>query len=174
MAQCFLQKSPGPAAGFISIDSAPLKRQYTTGLERWLLRHCQPIYWALPWDALRTVGATRCAQPLYGQSLMRQMMDNYTQAEYVALAGFGLRQLADAIAAHLPYRVDCPALLLCGKHDRAGSARRYNRAWSKGDGLPLVWVPGAGHNANADNPVFVNRQIDMFVHKLCKPGKGAV
>lgn len=168
VAQCFVQHYPGEAAGLIFIDSAPLKRQYTTSWELWLLRHCEPVYQVIPWEALRAAGPAGCAQTLYGQALMRQMMDDYNPEEYAALAGHGYRILADAMAANLPYRIDCPALLLCGKQDQAASTRRYNRAWAKGEGLPLVWVPAAGHNANADNPTFVNRQIDLFVHKLCR------
>ena len=41
VAQCFLQEYPGEAAGFIAIDSAPLKRRYTTRWEIALLRHCR-------------------------------------------------------------------------------------------------------------------------------------
>ena len=97
---------------------------------------------------------------------MRHMMDGYTHSEYAALAGHGFRMLADAIASDLPYPIDCPALLLCGSRDQAASTRRYNRAWAKTTGLPLVWVPHAGHNSNTDNPAFVNQQIDAFVRRL--------
>ena len=120
VAQCFLQEYPGEAAGFIAIDSAPLKRRYTTRWEIALLRHCGLVY----------------------------------------------RMLADALEANLPYRIDCPALLFCGVHDRAASTKRYNRAWSQGEGLSLVWVPAAGHNSNTDNPVYINRQIGRFLQKL--------
>ena len=97
---------------------------------------------------------------------MRRMMDSYSPAEYAALAAHGFRTLADALEANLPYRIDCPALLFCGVHDQAASTKRYNRAWSQGEGLSLVWVPAAGHNSNADNPVYINRQIGCFLQKL--------
>ena len=64
VAQCFVQHYPGEAAGLISIDSAPLKRQYTTSWELWLLRHCEPVYQAIPWEALRAAGPAGCAQTL--------------------------------------------------------------------------------------------------------------
>ena len=94
------------------------------------------------------------------------MMDSYSPAEYAALAAHGFRMLADAMEANLPYRIDCPALLFCGVHDRAASTKRYNRAWSQEEGLSLVWVPAAGHNSNTDNPVYINRQIGCFLQKL--------
>ena len=59
-----------------------------------------------------------------------------------------------------------PVLLLCGERDNAGDVRAFNRAWTAGEGIPLVWVPGAGHNANVDNPDFVNDQIARFLASL--------
>ena len=46
-------------------------------------------------------------------------LEGYSPAEYAALAAHGFRMLADAMEANLPYRIDCPALLFCGVHDRA-------------------------------------------------------
>ena len=57
-------------------------------------------------------------------------------------------------------------LLLCGEKDAAGSAKRYNRRWARLDGHRLVFIKGAGHNANADAPENVNGLIDDFLHTL--------
>ena len=65
------------------------------------------------------------------------------------------------------YKIDCPALLLCGEKDAAGSGKRYNRRWAKEDGLPLVWLKGAGHNSNTDVPEEVNRLINEFLQGHC-------
>ena len=62
----------------------------------------------------------------------------------------------------LPYDIDCPALLICGAQDAAGSTKRYNRAWAKRMGLPLAWIEGAGHNSNTDRPEEVNALIAAF------------
>lgn len=166
VAQCFLQRYPNKAGGFVAIDSAPLKRRYVTGAEIWALRHCESIYRLYPWKALQRAAVRGCACTRQGQEVMGQMMSAYTREEYCALAGHGYRMLAQAMAADLPYEISCPALLLCGEHDRAASTRRYNKAWAKGEGLPLVWVPGAGHNSNTDNAPAVNRQIEVFMQRL--------
>ena len=81
------------------------------------------------------------------------------------LAGHGFRALAEAMAADLPYKVDCPALLLCGERDRAGLTRRYNRRWSEETGIPLVWLQSAGHNSNTDVPDQVNSIIQGFLRE---------
>lgn len=166
VAQCFLQAYPGVAAGFVAIDSAPLQRQYVTGLELWLLRRMYPVYRLYPWEALKRTGINGCAETEYGRALMRSFVDTYDREEYCRLSAHGMRMLADAMAADLPYAVDCPALLICGEKDRAGSARRYNRRWAEKTGLRLEWIAGAGHNSNTDRPDEVNRLIRDFISGL--------
>ena len=60
---------------------------------------------------------------------MREMMLTYDQdhKEYVRLAGFGYKMLAEAVKADLPYHISCPALLICGERYKAGSAKSYNK-----------------------------------------------
>lgn len=80
--------------------------------------------------------------------------------------GHGYRMLADALSADPPHTLPCPALLLCGEKDRAGSCLRYNKAWHKRAGIPLHFIPGAGHNANTDAPEIVNTYIQQFLEEL--------
>ena len=88
------------------------------------------------------------------------------QARYAAIVGHGFRMLAEAMEADLPYPIDCPALLICGERDRAGSCIRYNKAWHKKTGIRLEWIKGAGHNSNTDAPEQVNRLIEELLHGL--------
>ena len=166
VAQAYLDLFPGQAAGFVSIDSAPLKRRYYPTWEVKALRHTKGMYQAIPWALLKPWGAWGAATTKRGRANMRSFMDGYGKREYVELAAHGYRMLADAIEAGRAYDIDCPALLLCGEHDHAGDVKPFNRKWAAGEGLPLVWVPGAGHNANVDNPAFVNEQIERFVEEL--------
>lgn len=165
LAQCYIERFPGQVRGFISIDSAPLQRRYVTAAELWALRHCEPLYRCYPWGVLRNAGARGCAETARGQALMKEMMGCYGKREFSALAGHGFRALAEAMAADLPYKIDCHALLLCGDRDRAGLTRRYNRRWSEETGIPLVWLRGAGHNSNTDAPEQVNAIIQDFLRK---------
>lgn len=163
VSQCFLQKYPGEAAGFISIDSAPLKRSYVTGAEIWLLKKTEPMYRAFPWEILKKIGADGCAVSAYGRKLMRGFLNSYTKDEYCKLSGHGMKLLAEAMEADLPYQIDCPVILICGKKDQAGSAKSYNRRWAEKEGLQLFWIKDAGHNSNTDKPEEVNRIIRNFV-----------
>lgn len=85
----------------------------------------------------------------------------------MALAGHGYRILGEAVEADLPYEIDCPSLLLCGEHDKAGSTKRYNLKWTQEANIPLKLIPHAGHNSNTDSPDEVNQIIDAFLHTVC-------
>ena len=166
VSQCYMERYPGGVRAFVSIDSAPIQRKYMTAAEIWLLRRTKLIYRPYPWKALVRAGADGCAETAYGRNLMREMMNGYSKADYCDLACHGYGILADAIEADLPYTIDCPALLLCGAHDKAGSTKRYNLRWTKEEGLPLVMIPNAGHNSNTDNPAAVNAAIDEFLMRV--------
>lgn len=46
----------------------------------------------------------------------------------------------------------------------AGSAKRYNTEWTKRTGIPLFWVPNAGHNSNTDQSELVNTLIESSLY----------
>lgn len=166
--QMYAQLFPDKPRGFIAIDSAPLQREYVTAVEIWLLKRMGPVYRHYPWKSLLKLGANGVATSDYGRELMRRIMMVYDgdQARYARISGHGYRMLAEAMEADLPYEIHCPALLICGEKDRAGSCIRYNRAWHRKTGIPLEWIRGAGHNSNTDAPERVNRLIEDFVEAL--------
>ena len=166
--QMYAQLFPEKLKGFVAIDSAPLQREYVTAAEIWLLKRMAPVYRHYPWKSLLKTGSNGVATSEYGRALMREMMMVYDgdQARYAAISGHGYRMLAEAMEAGLPYALQCPALLICGEKDRAGSCVRYNRAWHKNTGIPIAWIKGAGHNANTDDPDTVNRLILEFLERM--------
>ncbi len=168
--QMYSQLYPDRPAGFVSVDSAPLQREYVTAAEIWLLKRMEPVYRHYPWKALMKAGTDGVAVSEYGRALMREMMAVYDgdQERYARIAGHGYRMLAEAMEADLPYEIRCPALLICGEKDRAGSCIRYNREWHRRTGIPIEWIRGAGHNSNTDAPDTVNRLIGEFLEKLRK------
>ena len=166
--QAYAQQFPEKLAGFISIDSAPLQRQYVTAAEIWLLKRMEPVYRHYPWKSLLRSGTTGVATSDYGRKLMRDIMMVYDgdQERYAALSGHGFCILAEAMEADLPYEIPCPAMLICGEKDRAGSTVRYNKAWHENTGIPLKWIKDAGHNSNTDKPEVVNALIQSFVKTI--------
>ena len=166
--QAYAQLYPERLAGFVSIDSAPLQRKYITRPELWMLRKTETMYYWYPWKALLRSGSNGVATSEYGRKLMRDMMMVYDgdKKRYSQLAGHGFRILSDAMEADLPYEINCPAMLICGKQDHAGSCIRYNKAWHRNTGIPLKWIDGAGHNSNTDKPDTVNALIEEFIQTL--------
>ena len=162
--QAYSQLFPEKLRGFVSVDSAPLQRQYVTSPEIWLLKRMEPVYRHYPWRSLLRSGTNGVAVSEYGRGLMREMMMVYDgdRERYARLAGHGFKILAEAMEADLPYEIKCPALLICGTKDHAGSCIRYNRKWHKITGIPIEWIKGAGHNSNTDAPDTVNRLIERI------------
>lgn len=166
--QAFAQLFPNKLRGFISIDSAPLQREYVTSIEIWLLRRMEPVYRYYPWKLLLKSGTKGVAETKYGRKLMYKIMLAYDhdKERYAKISGHGFRMLAEAMEADLPYTIKCPALLICGEKDKAGSCKRYNKEWHKRSGIPIEWINDAGHNSNTDKPEIVNHLIEDFIQSI--------
>ena len=163
--QAYAQRYPNRLTGFISIDSAPLQREFVTAAELWLLKRMEPVYAHYPWKLLLKQGTEGIATSDYGKSLMREMMLVYdgNQKRYAQIAGHGFRIVANAMEKNLPYELRCPSLLICGTQDHAGSCIRYSKAWHRKSKIPLEWIEGAGHNSNTDRPEQINNLIEKFI-----------
>ena len=166
IAQAYLDLYPGEVAGFVSIDSCPLQRSYYAGWELWALKHTRLMYLSIPWKLLVRWGSTGCAVTQAARDHMASMALSYEKRAYCELAAHGYRMLAEAVEADRPYIIDCPALLICGERDQAGSAKSYNRRWVERTGLTMVWIPNCGHNAPVDAPDAVNRALEGFLAEL--------
>jgi len=166
--QAYAELYPDRLRGFVSIDSAPLQRKYVTGIELWLLKRMQPVYFYYPWKLLLKSGTNGVAVSEYGRKLMHDIMMVYDgdKKRYAQIAGHGFKILANAMEMNLPYKIKCPALLICGENDHAGSCIRYNKAWHRDTGIPLEWIKNAGHNSNTDKPETVNRLIERVVKQV--------
>ena len=97
VSQAFIELYPGEASGFISVDSAPLKMKYYSTWEVKALRHTKGMYQSIPWAWLKPLGSWGAAVTVQGKASMRAFMEDYTKREYVELAAYGYRMLADAI-----------------------------------------------------------------------------
>ena len=130
----------------------------------------QPVYRYYPWKSLLKTGSEGVAETAYGRQLMRKIMMTYDgdKARYALLAGHGYKMLAEAMEEDLPYEIPCPAILICGKKDHAGSCVRYNKAWHKNTKLPIYWIADAGHNSNTDAPILVNHLISKLLKRVKK------
>lgn len=168
ISQVYMELFPNEVAGFVSVDSCPLKRTYYARWELALLKQTKWIFMSFPYKLLLKLGANGNSMTEYGRRLLEKMWSVYDKEEYCALSGHGFKIVAQSIERKKARDINCPVLLLCGKKDNAGSAKRYNRQWAKQDGYRLVWLENAGHNSNADVPEVVNAVIDEFVQEILK------
>lgn len=166
--QAYAELYPQKLKGLAAIDSAPLQRRYVTSAELWLLKRMEPVYRIYPWQWLLRSGTKGVATTEAGRKLIYDMMMTYdgNQKRYAQLSGHGFKILAEAMEADLPYQLNCPALLICGAKDQAGSCKRYNKAWHRQTGIPIHWLKNAGHNSNTDEPQLVNQLIDDFIQRI--------
>ena len=166
LSQMLMELYPRVAAGFVSVDSCPLRREYYAGWEIWALKHTYGMYMCIPWGWLVAWAGNGVATTDLGKRYMKGLMRSYAKRDYCRLAAQGYRALAEAVDARRPYRIDCPVQLICGEEDRAGSAKRYNREWTAREGFPMAWIPNAGHNSTLDAPEQVNGVIDAFLDRI--------
>ena len=73
--QAYAQLFPEKLRGFVSIDSAPLQREYVTAAEIWMLKRMEPVYRHYPWKSLLNAGTRGVATSEYGRKLMREIMN---------------------------------------------------------------------------------------------------
>lgn len=166
ISQCFIERYPEQVRGFVSIDSAPLQRSYYSSWELALLHHTYTMYMMFPWGFLKDYASKNIAMSPDGQANMRAIMDSYEKKEYCRLTAHGYNMLAEAVEQELPYEIPCPVLLFCGEEDRAGSCKRYSKAWAARTGYPLHWLPNAGHNSTWDAPDLIHEAVDRFLGEL--------
>ncbi len=166
--QAYAELYPEKLKGFVSIDSAPLQKKYITGMELWLLKRMETVYYYYPWKSLLKAGTNGVAVSEYGRKLMHEIMMTYDgdKKRYSQISGHGFKILAEAMEKDLPYRIKCPALLICGEKDKAGSCIRYNKTWHKNTNIPIEWIKDAGHNSNTDKPEIVNDLIEKLKNHL--------
>lgn len=168
IAQVYIELFPDRISGLVSIDSAPLKRVYYKSWEIAALKHTYWMYRAFPFKLLAESGARGCAETEVGRAYMKSLILSYEKKEYCALADEGYRALASAVEADRAYDIGCPVLVLCGEKDKAGSTKRYSRQWAEREGLPVIWIPRAGHNSTLDAPAFVAKAIGDFARSGLK------
>lgn len=107
--QVYSQLFPKKIKGFVSIDSAPLQRDYTTSIEIWLLKQMETIYRYWPWKSLLKLGTYNVATSDYGRKLMYDIMMTYDgdKERYSQLVGHGYKIIANAIEANKHYEIKC-------------------------------------------------------------------
>ncbi len=65
------------------------------------------------------------------------------------------------------HQIRVPLLMTHGEHDDYGTIRRDAKKWAAYEpDVEYVVIPDAGHNANQDNPAFMNAVIGKFLRRV--------
>lgn len=165
--QYFLLRYPERAEAFVGVDTCPYGERYYSKSDRWWLRQIEWMAKFYPTGLLKRSVAKQCTRSAYAFCNMRAALAPYEKNELCRLMGIGM---AGFLTDNRDMQIGCPLLILCGEHDRTGKVKRYCRAWAEDTGAPLVMIPEAAHNANADNPARVNAAICAFLKGVGLPG----
>lgn len=163
--QMYIELYPSQVSHFVSIGSVPLQRRYFKKWEIWGFQYSDKLFRLFPWRWLVKSAVNTPAVSPEGKNNMQKMIEPYGKEEYLALSGFGIRIIGDAIEQNYAYHIPCPTLLMVGEYEQsgAGAAKRLNEQWAANTGFPLIEITNSGHNANRDNPEMVNRVIEKFI-----------
>ncbi|WP_286808602.1 alpha/beta hydrolase [Acetobacterium sp. MES1] len=156
---------PDKVLAFVGVDTSPFGPSYYSRSDRFWVRQVEWLSRCYPHDKLVTAIAKGATHTKRGFDNMMAMLAPYGKAELCRIMGTAytsfLRENCDTA-------FDFPVLLTLGEYDRFGKVPQYNWAWTAKTGYPLKIIPGAGHNANVDNPVVFNAVVEDFLdsHQL--------
>lgn len=128
--------------------------------QRWGLAVSRTAFRLWPERHLRRLMATSTAVDPVVQRYALQAGDQMSRDDLLAVWDAVTR----ALEPRPDYRVEHPLLLLVGEQDRTGTVAREAPRWAARDPhCRYEVVPGAGHNANQDQPEVVNRLLLDFL-----------
>ncbi len=162
-AQAFIKNHPERVKGFVSIGSTPFGIKYYSNFDKWILKQIEWMAKLYPLKAMRKAIAKQVSVTQAAYDNMLKMLEPYGKNELCHLMGLGYSAFLNE---NCDIRIPCPVLLTVGKHDKTGKVRSYNKQWAQDTGFPLIQIPDAAHNANVDNPDFVNNCILDFIKGL--------
>lgn len=164
VAQHFYRQHPSRARALVVIGATgialPNSRMALLGL-----RIARPVMRALPYRWL--VGASAKGTAL------RPAVRDYARAAMLQIDARDFFRIWTSVEEAITregmpeHRVRVPMLVMHGARDRMGTIRRDAPRWRAHDpSMTFIEIPEAGHNANQDNPEFVNRVLRQFLQAL--------
>ena len=167
IAQLAAREAPEHVRSITAVDSSPIHPRYYSALDRGLLRWTPALLRLYPERALLRAIAEQVAVTEAGRAYAREALATMGKAEVAAIMDAVARGLAE-VKDDAP--LDAPVLIVYGEEDRTGRVRDYCRRWERAEGRPTVVLPGAGHNANMDDPEAFNAALAAFLAEVDAAG----
>lgn len=171
IAQVFAVEYPTRVLSLCAVDSSPLKSDYYSRLDRWLLSVTPALLKLYPYRTLVETIAKQVSDSEEGRRYAAGVLSKLTKSEIADIMSTVYRGLLDYAERHVAF--SCPVLLVVGENDRSGKVASYCRRWSEEEGHELVFLPNAAHNSNVDNPAAFNETLQTFLQSSgqTEPGR---
>ncbi|NNH22150.1 alpha/beta hydrolase [Pseudokineococcus marinus] len=157
--QRILLDHPGRVASLAVIGGTSLTLPLPAW-QRWSLAASRTALRVWPERHLRRLMARSTAVDPAAQRYALKAGDQMSWKDFLAVWDAVTR----ALEPRADYRIEHPLLLLVGERDRTGTVAREAPRWAAREPrCRYELVPGAGHNANQDQPGIVNRLLLEFL-----------
>lgn len=163
IAQHIYMLAPESVQALIIIGSTPIAKAYSRA-EVWALKASLPLFGLWPYENFARTVARRTAE---SESVRAYALDAIGRIDRDDFLTIWKAVTVAVDEKGLPDQsLDVPLLLVHGDRDRAGTIRRDMPVWAKQEPEATYRViPGAGHNANQDNPEYTNAAIIAFLRQ---------
>lgn len=163
VAQACYFRAPERVLAMGIIGSTPLGKAYST-LEVWMLRASSPMFSLWPYGHLTKIIAQNTARTEEARRYALEACRQLKRREFLAIWK-AVTEMVDQ-RGRPGFAIKVPLLLVHGEYDRVGTIRRDMPKWAKveSDATYSV-IPGAGHNANQDNPAAFNEILLAFLRR---------
>lgn len=158
--QAFMLRHPEKVSAFIGIGTTPYGLEYYSKSDIFWLKQMEWMCMCFPLKMLKKAMAKQATATKTGYDNMMSMTEPYGKREFCHLM-----QIAyDAfLADNRDVQWTCPVLITHGEKDKVGKVQSYCKMWKRKTGYHLMVIKDAGHNANVDNPLEMNRVMEWFL-----------
>lgn len=158
--QAFMLRHPEMVSAFIGIGTTPYGMEYYSKADIFLLKQMEWMCMCFPLHTLKKAMAKQATCSQVGYDNMMNMIAPYKKREFCRLMQIAYNAFLED---NRDMQWQCPVLITYGEFDKVGKVKQYCKMWKRRTGYHLVVIKNAGHNANVDNPVEMNRVMEWFL-----------
>lgn len=160
IAQVCAYAHPERVSTLTVIGSSPITATYLSGMDKFLLSITPALLRLYPYNYLVATIARQISVTASGIKYALETLNGLTKAEIAHIMRMVYAGI-DGYTADIPSQI--PLLITYGENDVTGKVEEYSKIWAAKGGHELKVIPHAAHNANVDNPDFLNQALLEFV-----------
>lgn len=169
--QALIARQPEKVKVFIGIGTTPYGEIYYSKSDIFWLKQVEWMGMCSPINLLKRAAAKGASHTEAGYKNMMKMTAPYKKREYCHLMQVAYNAFLED---NRNLKIPCPVLITYGEYDRVGKVRQYCKMWHEQTHYPIEIIKNAGHNANVDNPEYMNYVIEKFLKEKSPLIKSAI